>query len=490
MWNKQSLKNIIKENFKDCQFVIVSNREPYIHIWKNDKIVCQRSIGGVTISFETIMRTTGGIWVAYGGSSADKDTVDENDHVKLPVNDPKYTLRRVWMSKKELAGYYEGFSNSTLWPLCHVVFIKPSFVESDWQNYKKINKRFAKAILEEIEHKKAIVWIQDYHFALLPRYIKEKRPDVIVAQFWHIPWPTHEIFRICPWKKEILDGLLHNDLLGFHRYYHVDNFFKTVNRELEANVDYEDLTVLYKKNIHKIKFFPISVDYEDVVNRLKNARRMKKFLIKELVKSPYKILAVGIDRIDYTKGIPLRLRAIEKFLEMYPKYRGKFVYLGIGAPSRTGIVTYRRLGREINEIIKKISQKFKKGNWQPIYYLNEVVERNKVLNILSQADLCLITSLDDGMNLVAKEFVAANETGGSLIISQFTGAAKELTEGFLINPYDIKSVAQTIYQAIKTPKKERIERMKKMKNTIKERNLYRWAGKFLLELSTLKGKTE
>lgn len=487
MWDKKDLKQIVQEKFKDYLFVIVSNREPYIHIWKDKKIVCQRSIGGVTVSFETIMRSTGGTWVAYGGSSADKETVDGKDHVKLPPNDPKYTLRRVWMRKDELKGYYEGFSNSTLWPLCHVVFIRPTFIESDWQAYKKINKRFAEAILEEIGSKKAVVWIQDYHFALLPRYIKEKRPDVIVGQFWHIPWPTHEIFRTCPWAKEILDSLLHNDLLGFHRYYHVDNFFKTVSRNLEANIDYEDLSVLYKRKKHKVKFFPISVDYEDIVNRLRSTKKIRKPLIKDLIKSPYEILAVGVDRIDYTKGILLRLRAIEKFLETESKYRGKFVYLGIGAPSRTGIVTYRRLGIEINQLVKRINEKFKKGNWQPIYYFNQVFERNKILPILSQANLCLVTSLDDGMNLIAKEFVVANEVGGGLILSQFTGAAKELTESFLINPYNIKKMAQTIKEAIETPQKEREQRLQKMKETIKDRNLYRWAGKFLLELKELKG---
>lgn len=486
MWSKQSLKNIIKENFEDYQFLIVSNREPFIHIFKDNKIVSNRSVGGVTVSLDTIMQAAKGTWIAYGGSSADRKVVDQHDRIKVPPHNHKYTLRRIWMTEDELNRYYKGFSNSTLWPLCHAVFIRPTFDEIDWAIYKKINKHFAQAVLEEIDSNKAIVWVQDYHLALLPKYIKEKRPDVLVGHFWHIPWPSQEIFRICPWKKDILDGLLHNDLLGFHRYYHAENFFKTLEREMEVRIDREDQTISYKNKVRKVGIYPISVDYEYIVDRTTKIDQEAVNFFREAINCPYEILAVGVDRIDYTKGIIQRLQAIDIFLENYPKYKGKFVYLGIGAPSRTDIETYRELGNKISDLVNKINQKYKKRDWQPIHYINEVVERSKILYVLSQANLCFITSLDDGMNLVAKEFIAANQVDGSLILSEFTGAAKELTESYLINPYDVKGVAQAIYRAVTAPHAERQKRMNKMKEIVKERNIYRWAGKFLLELSKLK----
>lgn len=488
MWTKESLKRIIKENFAGYKFILASNREPFLHIYdegKKQKIICKRSVGGVSVALDSVMRATQGTWIAYGGSAADKEVVDKLDHIQVPTNNPKYTLRRVWMTESERRGYYEGFSNETLWPICHAVFMRPTFKESDWLAYKKINKRFANAILEEIKDKKAIVWIQDFQLSLVTEYIKDKRPDVLIGQFWHIPWPTYEIFRTCPWKKEILNGLLANDLLGFHRFYHVDNFLNNVDREMESNINKEDLMVNYKNHKTKVGFFPISVDYEKIVNYVKNTKNNKK-MIEKYVKSPYKYLAIGIDRIDYTKGIVNRLLAIEKFLEMYPSYKGKFVYFGIGSPSRSGISTYRKLSKEIRRQVLRINNKFAQKNWQPIYYLEEIMDRQDLLKICQKADLCLVTSLDDGMNLVSKEYVVANKGDGALILSSFTGAAKELTDAFLINPYDIKETAESIKKAIETPRKEKIKRMTNMKKIIKNRNIFRWASKFLLELSKLK----
>jgi len=484
MWNKESLRKVIRDNFDGYKFVIVANRESFVHEYdKNGKIVCKKTIGGVSTTFDTIMRATKGTWVAHGGGSADKETVDKYNRVMVPPGDPKYVLRRVWMTDEEVRGYYEGFSNETLWPLCHIAFVKPKFSERDWQIYKKINKRFAQAVLEEIENEKAVVWIQDYHFALLAKYIKEKRPDVLVAQFWHIPWPTYEIFRVCPWGKEILKGILHNDLVGFHRYYQVDNFLGDIVRELESKVDREEYSVEYKEKKTKVGAFPISVDYERLV---KEAENVTKRDITKFITYPYKILAIGVDRVDYTKGIPNRLLAIERFLEKNPNYREKFVYLGIGSPSRTNISTYRSLGEQIVEEIERINKKFSVGNWQPIIYINRPIEHDDLIYLYKNADLCLVTPLDDGMNLVCKEYVATNKGDGALVLSSFIGAAKELTEAFLVNPYDIKGMADSIKEAIETPKEERIARMTKMKELIKDRNIYRWTAKFLLELAKLK----
>lgn len=487
-WNKDSVRKIIREEYSDYSFVIVANREPYLHTFdENGKIISTQSVGGVSVTFDSVMRATKGTWIAYGGSNADKETVDKSDHIKVPPGNPKYTLRRIWMTKEERLGYYEGLSNETLWPLCHITFIRPKFSDSDWQMYKKINKRFAKAVLEEIKGKKAVVWIQDYHYSLLAKYIKESRPDVVVAQFWHIPWPTYEIFRICPWKKDILNGLLHNDLLGFHRNYQVTNFLDNVTRELESKVDREDLIVRYKNKNIKVGSFPIGVDFDELSGEMEGVKiEEAEKSVKKYVTCPYEILALGVDRIDYTKGIPNRLLAIERFLDKNPHYRGKFVYLGIGSPSRTGIETYKTLGKEIKREVERINKRFKTDKWQPIFYINKPVDRKKLMHFFSIANLCLVTPLDDGMNLVSKEYVAINNGQGALLLSEFVGAARDLKDAFLINPYDVKGMASAIKTAIESPLSDRVDRMKKMKKTVSDRNVYHWIAEFLLELAKIK----
>ena len=486
MWTNESLKKVIRENFQGYKFIIVSNREPFLHTYDpKGRVVFDRSVGGVSITLDSIMRATKGTWVAYGGSAADKDTVDKDDHVRVPPDNPQYTLRRVWMSEQERLGYYEGFSNQTLWPLCHVVFKRPTFLEKDWTAYKQVNKRFAQAVLEEAGDKKCIVWIHDYQLALVAKYIKEKRPDIIVAHFWHIPWPTHEIFRICPWKSELINGLLNNDLLGFHRYYHMDNFMNTVSREIECKVDNEDSVINFKGHKTKIGFFPISVDYHEITKHLAELKD-DRTIVEKYVKFDYQILALGIDRIDYTKGIINRFLAIERFLELYPKYKRKFVYLGFGARSRSGINSYRELEDKIRSEVDRINARFSKDSWQPIVFVNEVIKREEALQISRVAHMCLVTPLDDGMNLVAKEFVAANNGEGSLVLSSFAGAAKELSDAYLINPYDIVGTAKRMNEAIEASEEVRKNSMKKMKTVVEYNNVFRWASKFLLQLAKTK----
>lgn len=483
MWTNRSLQTTIKENFKDYRFIIVSHREPYTHHYNDKgKVVSQQTIGGVSITLDSIMKTAKGVWVAHGIGEADRDTVNEQDQVRVPPQNPQYTLKRIWINDEEYKGYYEGFSNQTLWPLCHVVFRRPTFREEDWKAYKAVNRRFAEAVLEEMKGSdKNIVWIHDYQLALAAKYIKEKRPETIVAQFWHIPWPTYEIFRICPWKHEIIKGLLCNDLLGFHRFYHVDNFLSTVIRELECKVDREDLIVDFKGHKTRVGFFPISIDVHDIESRLKGLAGDQK-VVDKYVESPYETLIIGIDRIDYTKGITNRLSGIEKFFEDYPKYRGKVVYLSIAAPSRSSIAAYRELEEKLIAQAAAINKRFGQKDWQPIYFVNQIIDRNEILQICRLANVCLVTSLDDGMNLACKEYVSANGGDGALVLSSFTGAAKELTEAFQVNPYDTGSLAKTIKLAIETPLEERQRRMKTMKEVIRKNNLFRWASKFLLAL--------
>lgn len=485
MWNKTLLKNIVNEKLKDHLFVIVSNREPYIHVKKNGNIKEVRAISGVTAPLDSIMQTVNGLWVAYGSGDADKQVVNKRDIVKLPLSNPKYKLKRVWLNEKEVQGYYLGYSNETLWPLCHVVYIRPSFDEKDWQCYKKVNEKFAEKILEEVGNRKAFIWIQDYHFTLLPKLLKKKNPNLIIAQFWHIPWPVRQIFKTCPQKKEILEGMLENELLGFHLESYCRNFLSNVAVELEAKVDYENRRVIYKGHETIVRAFPISVDYDRITKILKKDKLNKREIKKFIDGTDYKHLCVSVDRIEYTKGILERIKSVDRFLEKYPKYRGSFVYLGIGVKSRSEIKEYQELIDNIDKEVQRINDKYKTKKWQPIFFKEGMLSADEILNFYRNADICMVNSLDDGMNLVCKEFVASAKEDSVLILSQFTGASRELTESLLINPYDIEKIADTIKQALEMSKKEKISRMKNLKLTVRDRNIYRWAGKFITELSSI-----
>ncbi|MBU0568743.1 trehalose-6-phosphate synthase, partial [bacterium] len=476
MWTRETLHKAVEEGLKDHIFIAVSNRQPYIHQYKKGKIVLMRPASGLTTAISPVMKACGGVWVVHGSGDADHEMVDEKDHFMAPPppDESKYLLRRVWMSKEEEDGYYYGFANETLWPLSHIVYKQPTFDFSDWRYYKLINERFAKAVLSEIKGKKAFILIQDYHFALLPGLIKRKRPDVLIAHFWHIPWPNSEVFGICPYKHEVLEGLLANDLLGFHVRYHCDNFFSSVEQELECRVDRERSSVWYQGKETLVKPFPISVDYESIDKTIKATRpESSRKLVRNHISVLPEILCFGADRIDYTKGIPERLRAIDRFLEKHPEYKERFTYLGIGSPSRVHIEAYRDLADQISDLVEEINWKHKSGSWVPIVYVDEHTDKRTLLSYYRIADLCLVSSLHDGMNLVAKEFVAASRSKEAmLILSQWTGAARELTDSILVNPYDTEGFADAIYEAISMPAKEKRDRMRRMKQIVRENNIY------------------
>ena len=487
MWTKESLKEVIREKLKDHLFVVVSNREPYSHTYNGKKIKCSRAVSGLVTPLDYIMRTTKGIWVAAGSGDADKEASDEKGEVIVPPGNPRYTLKRVWLSEKETECYYCGFSNDTLWPLCHIAHIRPNFSKKSWDCYKRVNEKFADVILEKVGNKKAFVWIQDYHFALLAKFLKKKNPNLVVAQFWHTPWPAAEIFKICPWKKEIMEGLLANDLLGFHLNYYGKNFFDSVAEELEAKIDYENFKVSYKNHQTIVKAFPISVDYQLISSLSGRSRISRKKLTEKYISGNYKYLCFSVERADYTKGIIERLQAIDLFLEKYPKYQGKFVYLGIIPQSRIQVPAYRNLFKEIISLAEEINWKHSSNSWSPIILTDDAFDSEDLIPFFKNANVCMVTSLDDGMNIVAKEFVAAaNPKKGMLILSQFTGAARELDDAVIVNPYDIEQMADAIKTALEMPRKERLERMNKMKEVVEENNVYRWASKFILELSDLK----
>ena len=489
MWTAERLRVSIQSRPFGSLFV-VSNREPYMNVQRGKNIESLVPASGLVTALEPILRACDGTWIAFGSGDADKITVDEHDRLRVPPDHPEYTLRRVWLSKDEEQGYYYGFSNEGLWPLCHIAHTRPIFRESDWQSYQDANRKFADVVLAEmkgIEH--ALLLVQDYHFALLPKMIKEARPDVRVAIFWHIPWPNPEAFRICPWQRELLDGLLGADLVGFHIQAHCNNFLETVDAALESRIEWERFAVKRHNHTTLVRPFPISVDFRESQSEPGvpvSPYELRASLFTNLgIKASF--LGVGVDRIDYTKGIIERFRGVERFLEKYPSYRKQFTFVQIGAPSRTNIPRYDDLVREVEVVANRINARYQTSEWKPIVLLTRHHDHHEIQPYYRAADLCMVTSLHDGMNLVAKEFVAARtDEGGALILSQFTGATRELRDAIIVNPYDTEQLADAIELALDMSPAERSERMRRMRRIVKEHNVYRWAGNLIAELSEIR----
>jgi trehalose 6-phosphate synthase len=488
-WTETKLRDLVRAKLGENALFVVSNREPYMHVIDEATSItkCIRPASGVVTAIHPVLCACGGTWIAHGGGNADKKFVNSKDKLGVPPEDNRYILKRVWLTKEEEDGYYYGFANEGLWPLSHNTHTRPIFRESDWQIYKKVNQKFADSLLEELPAKPSLIFIQDYHFTLLPKMIKEKRPDATIALFWHIPWPNPENFSICPYRKEILDGMLGCDLIGFHVQNHCNNFLDTTNRLLESRVDTEKFSVIRFDKETFVRAFPISVDGHISAGgfKVEPIREIEKLKKEYGLKD--KIVGLGVDRIDYTKGIIERILAIDRFLEKYPQYKKKFVFIQLAAPSRTHIKRYHDLMGEIDELVEKANWKYLDGNWKPIIYLKRHFSQDEIEPFYMLADLCIVSSLHDGMNLVAKEYVAAKtDLTGSLILSQFTGAARELTDAIQINPYSIEEFADSIKLTIELPSEEKKKRMENMRKIISENNVYRWAGNIITELAALK----
>jgi trehalose 6-phosphate synthase len=480
------LQELVGLKLSDLPLVVVSNREPYVHTYIGDEVHCQVPVSGLTMAVDPVMRACGGTWVAHGSGSADIDVCDDGGRVMVPPQDPRYTLRRVWLSREEQEGYYLGFSNEGMWPLCHMVFNRPTFDTSHWNMYKKVNQRFAEVVLEEVGDSSAFVFIQDYHFALLPRLLKAQNPRIITAQFWHIPWPNPEVFGVCPWQEEVLEGLLGNDLLGFHIRSHCDNFMGTVDKALECRIDYENSAISRNNKMTLVRPFPISVDFDQISQEAESEELQQEIeRIRRYWGLTDEIVGLGIDRVDYTKGIPERLRGLDRFLTKHARYRGRLVFFQIGEPSRIRIRRYRDLNYEVEDLIEEINWKFGNRDWRPIIRLREHNSPFTLAAFRRLAHFCIVSSLHDGMNLVAKEFVASRaDREGVLILSRFTGASRELTDALLVNPYSTDEMADAIKRAIDMPRNERVRRMTRMREVVADNGIYRWAGDII---STLTG---
>ena len=470
---------------------VVSNRQPYIHELVEGELRYAAPAGGLTTAIDPLMQECGGTWVAYGGGQGDWFVVDEQNRVAVPPDDPAYTLRLVRLTEAQERGYYYGFSNEALWPLCHNAYTEPVFDAEDWETYRAVNREFAHQVLDEIGGGPAAVFTQDYHLALLPRFIREADPDIITGQFWHIPWPNPEIFRICPWQAELLDGMLGNDLLGFHIGDHCSNFLETVSRTIDGRVDVDFSRVSYRDEPTLVRPYPISVDFERVCESAASggvSEEMERLSGELGLRG--KLVGLGIDRIDYTKGIPHRLRAMGRFLEKNPQYIGKVVFVQAGVMSRTSIDAYQQLAEQIDGLLEEINGRFSEGDWKPIIYLPTDLPDVSLLALRRLAHFCVVSSLHDGMNLVAKEYVASRfDEDGVLILSPFTGAAHELTDALIVNPYATEHFADAIRDALEMPYQERRARMVRMRSIVRENNIYKWAARLLVELMQVGRRT-
>ncbi len=488
LWTPERLKEHVRQKLPGRTLLVISNREPYQHVRQGSQIVPIVPPSGLVTALEPILRACGGTWIAQATGNADRDVVDDKDHVQVPPQQPAYTLRRLWISQEEEKGFYYGFANEGLWPLCHIAHTRPVFRPEDWLAYQAVNEKFAEAALQEMEGQlDPYVLVQDYHFALLPKLIKDKRPDARIALFWHIPWPNPESFGICPWRKDLLTGMLGADLLGFHIQYHCNHFLDTVDQVLEARTDRERFTVNRQGHTTWIKPFPISIAFSlSTPTRPKDAWPDKAELLKGLgVKGRF--MGVGVDRIDYTKGILERFRAIEQFLVNNPSYVGDFTFVELGAPSRTLIKRYDDLTWEITQEATRINARFQTREWKPIVMLNGQHSHQTIEPYYRAADVCLVTSLHDGMNLVAKEFVAArDDEDGVLVLSRFTGASRELRDALIVNPYDIDQMATALRTALEMPRPERQSRMLHLRETVLEHNIYRWGANLITDLSQIR----
>jgi trehalose 6-phosphate synthase len=485
MWTKDALQELIRDRLSGHQFFVVANREPYLHQYVGNRVACVPPVSGMVSALDPILRACGGKWIAHGAGSADRKTADVHGRLLVPPDDPKYLLRRIWLTKEQEDGYYNGLANQGLWPLCHTAFTRPVFDPRFWPVYQEVNEMFARATAEEAGDEPTFVFVQDYHFALVPRLLREAKPNLVVAQFWHIPWPGPQAFQTFPWKVDLLDGLLGNDLLGFQLRAHCLNFLETVERTLEAKVDYERFEVTRGGRTTVVRAFPISIDFAahqqeakgEAVRREADRWRRQLGLTDEF-------LGIGIDRIDYTKGLPERFRALDRFLEKNPGYRGRLVFVQIGVPSRTHVPAYQHLDDEIDQLVDDINWRWGYENWKPIVYLKRQFGPPEMMALHRLADFCVVSSLDDGMNLVAKEFVASRTDGdGALILSQFTGAARELSGALMVNPFAADELSDAILHALTMPEEDRRRRMAKMRDAVAANNVYRWAGKLLAALT-------
>lgn len=487
-WTAQRLRSSLTQYLEGERIVILANREPYIHEHGPNGIRVVHPASGLVTALEPVMRACSGVWIAHGSGSADRETVNEKDRVRVPPGEESYLVRRVWLTEEEERGYYYGFSNEGLWPLCHVAHNRPLFRAEDWEHYVRVNRRFADAVRDEVDSDDPIVLVQDYHFALAPRMIRERLPRATIISFFHIPWPSAERIGICPWRSELITGLLGSSIVGFQTQQHCNNFVDSVDAFVESRIDREKTAIIQGSHRTLVRPYPISIEWPvHWLEKVPSGGECRLQVFEELGLPPDALLGVGVDRLDYTKGIEDRLLAVDGLLTHHPEFRGKFRFVQLAAPSRTKIERYRELNDRVEALATGINAKWGALDYQPILLRRSHHEPTTVFRYYRACDLCYVSSLHDGMNLVAKEFVAAREDErGTLVLSQFTGAARDLTEALIVNPYDIRQAGDALAAALQMPVSEQRERMRSMRRVVSEFNVYRWAGRMVIDAAELR----
>lgn len=459
------------------RLILVSNREPYVHERTKHGIRCRVPVGGLVTALDPVMQRTQGVWIAWGSGNADAETSDSAGRLAVPEKCPKYTLRRVWLSTKEVTEYYFGFCNRVLWPVSHMFQENAQFKKDYWESYKKVNERFTHVTLEEMRPGDNL-WVQDVHFSLLPAAIREEIPDASIAHFWHIPFPPWETFSTIPWRKEILNGLLGSDLLGFHTQAYVDNFISNIRKEFPDAVT-DGSSVELNGHVTRVRSFPIGIDYQayrsqgESENINKRANRLRN-------KIPTEHLIIGVDRLDYTKGILNRFLAFERFLESNPRFLGKVSFIQVASPTRSIITEYKEMKKEVEETVGRVNGRFQQPHWTPIIYMHRHVPAEELLMMYKIADVAMVTPVIDGMNLVAKEYVTVNDEG-VLILSEFAGASEEMGAALIVNPYDVEQTARAIERALSMSPEERARHAGKLREIVQEHDVYWWLDTFMEE---------
>jgi trehalose 6-phosphate synthase len=469
--------------------LVVSNREPYLHVRREDGSVTWTSAtGGVAVALDALMRERGGTWIAHGAGSADRLVVDDTDKVPVPPEHPSYSLRRLWLEEPTFSAYYGGFANEGLWPLCHVVDVRPQFRSEQWAAYKDVNERFATAIDEELDASDTPVFLQDYHLALVAPALRARRASVRTALFWHIPWPHPDRLRICPWRVELLEGLAANDLLAFQLERDRRNFLQAAEGELGAEVDLETSRIWVGDRATTVVSVPIGVDYDRIqeIGGSDTLLAEQQRLYRSLdLRAP--LIGIGVDRLDYTKGIPERLAALDRLLTHRPDLRGHITFVQIGVPSRSHLHGYGEIEAEIAARIRQLNRRHRTPDGAPLVaYQTAPLGIKSLVALYRLAHFCIVSSLHDGMNLVAKEFVAArDDEDGVLVLSELAGAAQELQDALIINPYDVDGFAAALIRAIDMPREERRARMRALRRVVAGRNVFGWASDILEGLESL-----
>lgn len=481
-----------REAFASERLVVVSNREPYEHRWGEDvgELRVKRPAGGLTSALDPLLQAIGGTWIAWGSGDADAAVVDEEDRVRVPPEDESYKLRRIWLDQHDVHRYYLGFANQFLWPLCHY---RPALTRSRtryWERYRRVNRRFADAVLEETRSGDSVVWFQDYHLALAPALVRSRRPELSLAHFWHIPWPPLEIFEVAPQARDIMAGLLANDLMGFQLPSHQRHFMHSAEAIMDATVDRDARTVSLDGHTCHVRSFPISIDIEQFVDDA-SAPGVEGSVaeLRERYCPPQGQLAIGVDRLDYSKGLPEKLKALDFLWERHPEFRGRLTFVQVAVPSRTDIEAYDALTQKVDRMVWEINDRYGTPDWQPVHLIKQSLPADRLAVLYRAADACIVASLRDGMNLVAKEFVAAQLDGrGVLLLSRFAGAAEELRHAFIVNPYDPEDFSRILRDALNVPHEVRAHRIGEMRREL--RSIYDWMVDIFDEWGTIRGGAE